>query len=83
MFWPYHMSGMGWGGWIVGGLAMLLFFGALLALIFLLIRAGSANQSRGRQPESGSDALDILKLRYAHGEISKTEYEEIRHDLGS
>ncbi|MBI2866181.1 MAG: SHOCT domain-containing protein, partial [Chloroflexi bacterium] len=32
-------------------------------------------------PSRGESALDILKKRYARGEISKAEFEERRRDL--
>jgi putative membrane protein len=38
------------------------------------------NQGTGREVES---PLDILKRRYAKGEISKDEYEQIKRDLES
>ena len=82
MFFP-HMGGFGWGSWIVGGLVMLLFLGILVALVYFLIRAGVNNQSGGGQRSTGSDALEILKQRYARGEISKAEYDEMHHDLAT
>ena len=81
MYWPQHMGGFGWGGWIVGGLVMLLFLSALIALVYFLVRAGATNQSGGRQQSKGDDAIEILKQRYARGDITKSEYEEIRHEL--
>lgn len=83
MFWPHHMTGLGWGGWIIGGLMMLLFWGGLIALAVYTVRAlTSTNRGvkTGQFPAEES-ALDILKRRYAQGEIDKTEYEAIRHDI--
>ena len=37
-------------------------------------------QGTGRETES---SLDILKRRYAKGEITKDEYEQIKRDLES
>ncbi|NIP27729.1 MAG: SHOCT domain-containing protein [Phycisphaerae bacterium] len=81
MFWPQHM-GLGWGGWILGGLMMLLFWGGLIALVVYSVRAITrSNQNNTKQTPSEESAFDILKRRYARGEIDKTEYEAIRNDL--
>ena len=54
------------------GLMMLLFWGGVILLIAWLIReVGGKNQS------SGTSALDILKERYAKGEITKEEAQSI------
>jgi putative membrane protein len=77
-----HMFGLGWNGWLVGGLTMLLFWGALIALVFFTVRAFSArNRHAGPQPATAESALEVLKKRYARGEISKAEYDEIRQQL--
>ena len=75
--------GFGWGGWIAGGLMMLLFWGGLIALIILAFR--SFSQSSGKETPrdnwTADTAVGIVKQRYARGEISKSEYEEMRQDL--
>ncbi len=83
MWWGQHMFGLGWSGWLLGGLMMLLFWGGIIALVFFAIRAfsGSGSRTVSKQTNSGESALDILKKRYARGEISKEEYETIRGDL--
>lgn len=63
--------GMGW-GWIIG----LIF----LALIIWLIVKG-VGQGSGTAQSSDKSALDILKERYARGEINKEEFEEKKKDL--
>lgn len=81
MFWPQHM-GLGWGGWILGGLMMLLFWGGLIALAVITVRAfTNSNQDKVAKTSNQESALDILKRRYARGEIDQTEYEAIRNDL--
>ena len=56
---------------------MLLFWGGLIVLGVLAVRTW---QSRSPRAE-GQSGLDLLKARYARGEITKAEYEEIRRDL--
>jgi putative membrane protein len=75
-----HM--MGWGGGMFGGIGMIFFWGVVIVLVVLLVRGfagGWPSASQPRQP--GSTALDILKERYAKGEISKEEYEERKKTL--
>ena len=74
---------MGWGpmGWF-GPLGMILFWVLMVLVIVLLIRG--FRTSKGSARESGpaaESALDILKKRYARGEINKEEYLEKKKDL--
>lgn len=83
-----HMSHMMWGGgWlgmIFGLLFMILALAAAVAVVFLVIRwlggPGYGAQPPYHPPPS-STPLDILKDRFARGEISKEEYEERRRVL--
>ena len=72
---------MGWGhmGWL-GFAMMLLFWIVIIAGIIVLVRwlTSGAPAARRGQEES---ALDVLKKRYARGEISKEEFEEKKRDL--
>jgi len=72
--WADHMmDGWGWGmglGWLIA-----------IAAIVLLVVAIMRISDRGRTGGSGESALDILKKRYARGEIDKQEYERLRRDL--
>lgn len=65
---------MHWGDWMMGGwLYMLLFWVVIIAGIVLFIKwatGGKNSDSRGDSP------LEVLKKRYARGEISKEEFEE-------
>ena len=83
--WPYHGFGRGW--MMFGGLMMLLFWVVLIVAAILIVRAILSSNTRlrsgsnGSLPSTGNRALEILKERYARGEISKAEYEQMREDL--
>ncbi len=75
--------GMGWGmGWFGIIFIVLIVILVVAALIFLLPRLKQAYKIDGPEASSGkSNALEILKERYARGEIDKTEFEEKKKDL--
>ena len=79
---PDTMSGQGWRwglGMALGGLTVLAFWGALIVGTGLLVRAlGGARRRRWQH-----SPLDILKRRYAAGEITKEQYEQMRSDIDS
>ncbi len=53
---------------------VLIFAGAILFVLWLARRTGVVGPAR-------ESALDILKARYARGEISKAQFEELKRDL--
>ena len=71
-----------WGGWWMFPMAMpvIMVIVVLIALYFLFGRRGFRAPWWDRYP-GGESALDILKKRYAKGEISKEEFERIKKDL--
>lgn len=87
MFWGHHMGFGGWGLLLTG----LFWIGLIVLGVWLLARlfpkAGSSQAAaheegpRGRTWQAPETPLEILKRRYARGEVSKEEYETIRHDL--
>ena len=74
--WGYGFSG-GWLGWL-GPILMVVFWAAVIVGIVFLIRWLILRSSL---PEKHESALDILKRRYAGGEISREEYEQMKKDL--
>jgi len=75
--WAWGMHPM-WGVWgIAMMLMMLVFWGAVIVGVVLAIRwlAGQGERSRSDR------AVDILRERYARGEINKDEFEAKQLDL--
>lgn len=71
---PWMMGGYG-GMWLMPVL-MVVVWGLIIWGIVALVRYSIS--AGGRHNET---AIEILKTRYAHGEISKQEYEEKKNDL--
>ncbi|MEQ8356304.1 MAG: SHOCT domain-containing protein [Kiloniellaceae bacterium] len=73
--------GWGFGHMAFGGLMMLLFWGAVIAVVVIAVqRLGGGSPGTRTQP-SDKRALDILQQRFARGEIEKEEFEERRRLL--
>ena len=78
--WAMRHYGMMGGGM---GIVMIIFWIVLIGAFMLLITGifngiRGTNQNKTEKP----DALEILKIRYARGEINKAEYNNMRKDLG-
>ncbi|MDI6858566.1 MAG: SHOCT domain-containing protein [Dehalococcoidia bacterium] len=74
MWWHAH-EGMGW--WMLfGGILWLVFLGTILYFIAYAL-GGTRTSRRGDE----DDALEIAKRRYARGDITREEFEQIRRDL--
>jgi putative membrane protein len=85
--WGPHMMGWG-GGWyamIFGPLFMILFLAVLVAVVAILVR-WLGGPWHGMYPPHQlpptRTPLDILKERFARGEIDKAEFEDRRRVLG-
>jgi len=71
----WYMNGMN--GWFLGG--MWLYWIAAIALIFLLaVFIAKAVQRPNCEARS---AESVLKERYARGEITKEEYDQVASDI--
>ena len=67
----WYGSHMAWGGMMFGGFTMVLFWVAVIAVLVMAVR--------GRRPHSDfgqHESLNILRERFARGEIGAEEYQE-------
>ncbi len=85
-FWHYPGAMMGGGhGSLFGmppfgsGILMLLFWGIVIVGLALLISGLSGRENKPTETSEGS--LEILKRRYARGEIDREEFERIKESL--
>ena len=74
MNWGY---GMGWGWSII----MMVFWIAVIVGIIFLIRWIALSTDRRHETSAEDSAMEILRNRYARGEINKEEFEEKKKDL--
>ena len=83
---PGHMGRWMMGGWGMGWFGMifmLIFWGLVIVALVMLIRwliqnTGGRSHSVAR---TGGQAMDILKARYAGGEITRDEFETMKREL--
>ena len=67
------MFGGMWFGWI--------FWIFVIVLIVWLVINQNNRKRQSYPPQQKESAMDILKKRYAKGEISKEEFEQMKKDL--
>ena len=73
---------MGWGGWGMGWIFMIIFWGLIIVgLIFLIRWLAGLSRSRPSYDKTQDSALDVLRQRYAKGEINKEEFDQKKRDL--
>jgi putative membrane protein len=75
----FPMWDWGSGGWWMGFgfIWMVLFWGAFIALIVWAVKKFTGGTSANRK----NDPIDIARERYARGEITKEEFEQIKKTL--
>ncbi len=73
MMWPYGYGFMGW--WMI--FPMVIFWGGLIALIVWGVRrlTGGCGYTVKHNP------VDLARERYAKGEISREQFEQLKKDL--
>jgi len=71
--WMHGFGGFG-GWWLFGMLFWVAVTVGVVALVVWAVRSASA-------AAPGGDALAVLKLRYARGEITREQFEQMRKDI--
>lgn len=77
MMWT-GVEGMGW-GWIGLGMVHMLLFWVLVILGIVVLTRWLAGGSSGDAPPR---AIDVLKARYAKGDITREQFEQMKRDIG-
>ena len=74
-----HMDNWGAGWWILMMVMMVVFWGLVILGVVWLVRS----LGTGHHHHHGTNAIEVLDSRLAHGEISPDEYRERRSVLES
>ncbi|MHB1275029.1 MAG: SHOCT domain-containing protein [Candidatus Humimicrobiaceae bacterium] len=81
--WPNMMGGffgggLGWIGMIFGFIFFIL---VVIGIIFLIVWLVKRSNYPGVENRTESKSLEILKERYAKGELTKEQYESMKKEL--
>ncbi len=77
------MMGFGLGGMLFGGLLMIAFWVLIIGGgVWLVVTLVRNNQSALPATPTVQTPLAILQARYAKGEISQEQFEEMKRNLG-
>ena len=78
----YNYGGFGWIGMILGLVITVIVIVGLVLLVVWAVRRMSRNGGMSAtQTPVGQSAKDIAQARYAKGEISREDYQQILSDL--
>ncbi len=85
MMWGYDF-GWGWGGMLLMSLGTILWIALMVVLVWALIRWVNGRTTTPvppytSTPPTGPSALEILRQRYARGEIDAVTFEQMRERL--
>ena len=79
MHWSNHGWGMGYGwGMGLGWLLMIIFWVLIVLGVAYIVRLFAGSM---RKEEKDVSAIDILRKRYAKGEITREEFQKMKDDI--
>jgi putative membrane protein len=68
----------------IGALIMIVFWVLVIGgAVWLVVTLGRGNTATIAQSAAGQTPLDILRARFAKGEITKEQFEEMKRALGA
>lgn len=70
------MMGWGYGGWVMGIINIIFWVVVIIGIFYLIKYLSFASKQSGQQTKGTDSALDILRERFAKGDINKEEFEE-------
>lgn len=76
----WYNNSVGWGGWIMMSLAMVVFWGLVIFAVVAIFRGTSKDTERGDRV-THRDPMQILDERFARGEIDEDDYHARREVL--
>jgi uncharacterized membrane protein len=78
MMWGYNMTGMGW--WMI--ISSLIWFGLIAVAVWAFARwANRPNQLNASNIPPAPSATEILRQRFARGEIDSVTFERLWREL--
>jgi putative membrane protein len=66
----------GYGSWFMGIINIIFWIAVIIGIIYLIKFISSSSKQNIQETKRQDNALDILKERYAKGEINREEFEE-------
>jgi len=84
MGWQHDWMGGGIGGFMFPGFGLIIIVVLILVIVWALAGnryGGRSSNGPDRQQTPAESPLDIIKRRYAQGEISGEEFEQMKRDL--
>ena len=74
----FYGGGMGWIGMVLGFIFFIL---VVIGIIFLIVWLVKRSNNPGVESRTDGKALEVLKERYAKGEITKDQFDIMKKDL--
>ncbi|NIV04325.1 SHOCT domain-containing protein [Candidatus Saccharibacteria bacterium] len=71
----------GWGGMWFGWIFWIIILGLIVWAVVKIVNHNTNRRGAVESPSSGESALDILKKRYARGEIDQQQFQQMKKEI--